>query len=120
MKKWMIGTMTALVVLMMATAACRKKVQPVDAKSLLRTGIDYDKAGNYAEAVRYYREAAMMGLSEAQNNLGVMYKDGQGVAQDYAEAVRWFKEAAEQGNVLAQSNLEWMYQSGSGVAQDYS
>jgi TPR repeat protein len=36
--------------------------------------------------VSWYRKAAEQGLSEAQYNLGVMYANGEGVAQDYAAA----------------------------------
>jgi len=37
---------------------------------------------DYAEAVRWYRQAAEQGNAEAQNNLGAMYAIGQGVRQD--------------------------------------
>jgi uncharacterized protein len=42
----------------------------------------------------------------AQNDLGVVYRDGIGVARDEAEAARWFREAAAQGNDDAKANLE--------------
>jgi TPR repeat protein len=32
----------------------------------------------------------------AQNNLGFMYANGQGVAQDYSEALKWYRLAAAQ------------------------
>ena len=55
----------------------------------------------------------------AQNDLGVAYYQGQGVAQDYVEAVQWFRMAAEQGHADAQYNLSVAYRDGQGVAQDY-
>jgi TPR repeat protein len=54
-----------------------------------------------------------------QFNLGVMYKNGRGVAQDYAAAVNWYRKAADQGHAGAQNNLGVMYMNGAGVAQDY-
>lgn len=95
-----------------------------DAKAQMRMGIIYDnglegRLQDYAQAARWYRMAALQGLPEAQNNLAVLYKDGQGLPQDYAQAAHWFTLAARQGNVLAQSNLGWLYQSGNGVAQDF-
>ena len=51
--------------------------------------------------------------------LGLMYRDGQGVAQDYAEAARWCRKAADQGDASAQSNLGCMYETGCGVPRDY-
>jgi len=57
---------------------------------------------DHAEAARWYRKAAEQGDAGAQYNLGVMYKNGQGVKQDHAEAVRWLRKAAEQGHANAQ------------------
>ncbi|MDG1340027.1 MAG: tetratricopeptide repeat protein, partial [Paracoccaceae bacterium] len=72
----------------------------------------------YTEAVNWYRKAAEQGLAEAQSNLGIMYRNGQGVPQDYTEAVSWYRKAAEQGNALAQTNLGSKYHYGQGVIQD--
>jgi TPR repeat protein len=44
--------------------------------------------------VRWYRLAAYQGQANAQNALGVMYQNGEGVPQDYVEAVRWYRLAA--------------------------
>ena len=68
--------------------------------------------------MRWYKLAAAQGHASAQNNLGLMYEDGQGVVQDYAEAVRWYKLAAAQGHASAQSNLGLMYATGRGVLQN--
>jgi len=48
---------------------------------------------NDAEAVRWYRLAAEQGYADAQNNLGVMYAEGQGVSQDNVAAHMWFSLA---------------------------
>jgi TPR repeat protein len=55
----------------------------------------------------------------AQHNLGVMYRDGQGVQQDLKQAVAWYRKAAEQGDAQAQCNLGCMYSKGQGVQQDF-
>jgi TPR repeat protein len=62
---------------------------------------------------------AEQGYASAQYNLGVMYDNGLGVAQDYKEAVKWFTKDAEQGYAEAQYNLGNMYNKGKGVLQDY-
>jgi TPR repeat protein len=62
---------------------------------------------------------AEQGNSAAQYNIGLMYYEGKGVAQDYKEAVRWYRLAALQGYAMAQLNLGGMYDAGKGVAQDY-
>ena len=46
------------------------------------------------EALRWYRKAAEQGYASAQNNLGLMYRNGEGVPQDYVEAHKWFNLAA--------------------------
>ncbi len=66
------------------------------------------------------REAADMGISRAQYNLGVTYSEGLVVTQDYAEAVRWFHKAADQGYAAAQHILGTMYYFGKGVPQTYA
>ena len=77
------------------------------------------KQGNYQEAARIFKDYAEQGNADAQYNLGLMYKKGQGVAQDYRQAAKWYQKAAEQGDVDAQFNLGLMYVNGQGVAQDY-
>ena len=64
------------------------------------------------------RKAAEQGDASAQYNLGVMYRDGNGVPKDLAKAVEWFRKAAEQGYPNAQYNLGVMYQDGDGVPRD--
>ena len=54
---------------------------------------------------KWFTLAAEQGLAHAQNNLGIMYEDGQGVSQDYKTAVKWYRLAAEQGFAPAQHNL---------------
>ena len=82
-------------------------------------GLVNDFLGNSAEAVKWYTLAADRGFADAQNNLGVCYENGNGVAKSYAEAVKWYKLAAEQGDSDAQVNLGLCYDLGLGVKQDY-
>ena len=39
-------------------------------------------------------------------DLGVLYENGQGVAQDYAKAREWYEKAAEKGDANAKARLE--------------
>jgi uncharacterized protein len=52
-------------------------------------------------------------------NLGVLYANGRGVAQDYGQARQWFEKAAAAGDAEAMNNLGVLYDNGQGVAQDY-
>jgi hypothetical protein len=88
------------------------------AQAGLKEGLAAYKRGDYAAAIKEWRPLAEAGNATAQNNLGVMYREGQGVPQDYKEVVKWLRLAAEQGYALAQNNLGGMYANGQGVPQD--
>ena len=83
-------------------------------------GVAAYNAGDYVTAVQEWRPLAEQGDASAQSNLGWMYANGHGVAQDHAEAAMWYLLAAEQGNATAQFNLGGKYRFGQGVAQDFT
>jgi TPR repeat protein len=53
-------------------------------------------------------------------NLGLLYDEGHGVAQDYAKAREWYEKAADKGDTTAMKNLGWLYANAQGVARDYA
>lgn len=57
------------------------------------------------EAVKWYRQAAEQGHTEAQYRLGYWYENGFNVSQDYQEALKWYQKAAAQGDEKAKSHL---------------
>ena len=79
----------------------------------------YDRH-DYARALQDWRPLADHGDAKAQNGLGVIYGNGQGVPQDYTEAVKWFRLAADQGYANAQASLGYAYANGQGVSRDYA
>lgn len=107
----------------------RSKVAPVpqsssapqlSAEEMYRRGITAYEAKRYDEAVDWYRKAAEQGHDGAQNNLGYLYHNGEGVTQDFAEAMKWYRKAAEHGNADAQNSLGIRYYNGDGVKQDFA
>ncbi|MBD1433903.1 sel1 repeat family protein [Sphingobacterium sp. DN00404] len=81
--------------------------------------LGYGTSQKHTEAVKWYKKAADQGQRAAQNNLGNMYRYGQGgVTKDESEAVKWYLKAANQGLVNAQDNLGDMYRDGKGVAKN--
>jgi TPR repeat protein len=74
----------------------------------------------HTQAAFWYRKAAEQGDADAQNSLGYLYSEGQGVPQDYAQAALWYRKAAEQGDAVAQTNLGNLYYDGQGVLRDYA
>ena len=90
------------------------------AEQKFEQGIAAYKRQDYATALKIFSELANQGYADAQNNLGFMYENGQGVLQDDLKAIRWYRKAAEQEYVRAQTNLGDMYRKGKGVPQDDS
>lgn len=68
--------------------------------------------GDFARALSLWRPLAEQGHALAEYNLGLMYAEGRGVAEDQAEAKRWFAKAGAQGVVEAQFNLAGLYLAG--------
>ncbi|MNR14150.1 Localization factor PodJL [compost metagenome] len=73
---------------------------------------------NFEQAFRWARLSAERGYAPAQFQLGQMYRQALGIAQDNKEAVKWYRLSADQGNRGAQCNLGSMYLSGHGVPKD--
>jgi len=66
----------------------------------------------------WLEKAAAAGHARAKGLLAVMYKDGEGGAQDYAKAVRLFQESAEADVTQSMHLLGVMYLNGEGVVRD--
>ena len=81
-------------------------------------GIDAYYQHDFAKALRLWLPLAEDGNAYAQNNLGAMHENGQGVAADMKEAARWYRRAAEQAHTDAQLNLARLYTTGQGVQED--
>lgn len=51
---------------------------------------------DYAKAVKWYLKAAEQGFAPAQCNLGIMYRDGQGVPINFVKSYAWLSLASAQ------------------------
>lgn len=65
---------------------------------------------NKAKAAEWFMKSAQQGNVKAQNKLGQMYEQGEGLPQDDEKALQWYKRAALQGYSEAQYNLGKFYQ----------
>jgi len=79
-------------------------------------GLAAKDRGHYATAIRAWLPLAEAGSAEAANNIGHMYEEGLGVAQNYGEAMDWYRKAALQELAQAQHNTGLLYYNGYGVA----
>jgi TPR repeat protein len=48
------------------------------------------------------------------NNMGWIYQNGEGVAQDYDKAREWYERAADKGEPTAMNNMGGIYRNGQG------
>jgi TPR repeat protein len=101
--------LAAVLVLLLGTAA---RADPFE------DGITAYARNDFAAALHLWKPVAEAGHADAQNNVGLLYENGQGVPADPAEAARWYRRAAEQGHADAQLYLGALYESGRGVPQD--
>ncbi len=87
-------------------------------QALFDFGAYFYQQQNYAGARKWWGKAAEAGMARAQIQLAMLYRDGDGGAEDKAEAARWFRKAAEQGDAGAQNEMGVLYWSGEGVDKD--
>lgn len=74
----------------------------------------------YQNAVKYYKYAAKLGESNAQYELGNLYKNGMGVEKDMDYAYKLYLESAKNGNISAMLNLIECYKEGLGTEANES
>jgi len=70
---------------------------------------------NKEAAWYWYSQSALEGFAGAQNNLGDLYEQGEGVKQSYPEAAYWYTQAAMQGEPTAYLSLGEIFYKGLGV-----
>jgi TPR repeat protein len=78
-------------------------------------GLQAFAAGDFKTVLAEWVPLAQLGHVIAQNNLGVMYANGNGVLENDKAAVEWLTQAAEQGFAESQYELGGMYARGEGV-----
>ena len=69
------------------------------------------------EYLKRCQAAANKGNVVAQNTLGFLYLNGQGIEQSDEAAVTWFRRAADDGYAAAQYNLAGMYKLAKGLSK---
>ena len=68
---------------------------------MFRLGVDKDDE----KAVFWFKKAAQMGYSLAQNSLRFMYEQGRGISKNESQAFYWYKLASAQGHKGARSRM---------------
>ena len=83
--------LSLLVVFLLAAA-----VLSAPAGADFKTGLEAYQRGDYRVSFREWKPLAEAGNAAAQYNLGILYENGLGVAQDAVKAYLWYVEAARQ------------------------
>ncbi|MFZ5670808.1 MAG: tetratricopeptide repeat protein [Pseudomonadota bacterium] len=73
-----------------------------------------------ARDIARIRSRADQGEAQAMYDLGMAYREGEGVERDLAQAVVWLRKAAQRGLPEAMNDLGYAYSRGEGVARDYA
>jgi len=74
----------------------------------VKAGVDAWSRGDYAAAVREWREPAAQGNPDAQFNMAQAYRLGRGVERDSNQAEIFYAKAAAQGHIKAADNYGLM------------
>lgn len=96
-----------------------------DVRAMTTLGLMYARGigvpRNMPEAVRKWQFAAANEKAAdagAEYNLGLAYRNGDGIGADPSKSHYWMRRAARRGHVLAQTNLGLMYLEGFGTQRD--
>ena len=63
-----------------------------DVHAQRNVALSFFEAGQFAEAVRFYKRAAEQGFFAAQYDLAVCFEQGKGTEINLAEAERWYRK----------------------------
>ena len=85
---------------------------------MFEDGGDAHNRGDYSTAFNIWLSLAEQENVSAQFNIGLMYKQGQGILKNFSEAAYWFQMAAKQGDPQAQLELASLYQMGRGILEN--
>ena len=94
--------------------------QPTAPRADMSLGQSAFEQGDYEGAFKAWLASAERGHTEAQLNIGFLYRAGAGVAKDAVAAFMWFEKAALQGMPEAQVAVGGSYLQGVGVDKDDS
>ena len=87
------------------TKKAMKRIKVNDPAAMREMGARLYDEGEYDKAFEYYTKAAGLGDLIAHYNIGVMYRDGEGVEKDEKKAIYHWEKAAIGGHPEARHNL---------------
>ncbi len=79
--------------------------------------LSYDKQ-DFSKARKYFERACGLNNGRGCNNLGVLYRDGQGIEKNLTKAAQFYSKACDLNNGGGCSNLGVLYQNGQVVEKN--
>ncbi len=79
--------------------------------------LSYDKQ-DFSKARKYFERACGLNNGRGCNNLGVLYRDGQGVEKNLTKAAQFYSKACDLNNGSGCNNLGDLYQNGEGIEKN--
>lgn len=100
-----------------------KRCDAGNAAACYSIGLAYDNGTegfsvNRKLAAGYYEKACAHDIAGACTNLGLLYRNGEGVTRDASRAAALYKKACDANEPSACSNLGFLHNLGEGVAKD--
>lgn len=98
----------------------RERAENGSDQDQFQLGLYNIQKGDYSEAIKWLTKSANQGNANAQFNLAIMYRDGEGCTVNYEQAMFWFRKAATNSKprVSAYGEIGRLYQYGMGVLKD--
>jgi TPR repeat protein len=90
-----------------------------DPRAQYQMGVKHFNDTDKSTVLRWWKLSSAKEYFPATQNLAIMYRDGDGVAQDFELAAKLFLKGAQQGFASAQMDIGNMYARGQGVPQDF-
>lgn len=115
-----LSTATILVLLLVAPGVALASPDYTTDASLVNAGFAAKNSGDFVTAAQDFSIAAKAGNTQAEEQLGGLYLNGQGVAQNCSLAKHWFGLSALQGDTQAIYNIGVFYEHGICVPQNYA
>ena len=91
-------TLLTTAILGFSLASCHSTVLTNTPDQQLDQGFEAVKKGDYQTALKLWKPLADQGDARAQYNLGLMYRDGEGVKQNRTVAKEWLGKACDNGD----------------------
>jgi TPR repeat protein len=97
--------------------ASNKNIEIVT-KEHMKKAYEASQNGDFSTAREIWIIGDKQGIAEASKNLGLTYRNGDGVSVNYEEAFRLFLKASEAGNSKAMLSLATLFNRGQGTAKN--